>query len=115
MCVSNEKSQYLWSYRIIYIYTDVQIFPVVTICQLKRALTVLFTSDKMVGRTGKGTDKCDTQNGSGVSYCILSDCAATSPSFGCLFCKHTHLFTTKISEVFLYPFATLTLMTFCYP
>lgn len=80
MCVLNEKSQSLWSYGILYMYTNVRILPVVTICELKPALTVLFTSDKMVGRTGEGTDRCDTQNGSGISYRILSDCAATSPS-----------------------------------
>lgn len=115
LCFLNEKSQSLWSYSILYTYTNVHILPVVTICQLKPALTVLYTSDKMVGRTGKGTDKCDTQNGSGVLYRILVDCTATSPSFWCLFCKHTHLFTTTISEVFLYPSATLILMTFWYP
>lgn len=64
-----------------FVYTNVQILPDVTICQLKPALRVLFTSDKMVGRTGKGTDKCDTQNGSGTFCCILAECTATSPSF----------------------------------
>lgn len=83
-------------------------------CQLKPALTVLFTSDKMVGRIGKGADKCDIQNGSGELCCILSHCTATAPSFWRLICKYTHLFTTKISEVFLNP-VTLMPMTFYYP
>lgn len=114
MYVLNEKSQLLWSYSILHMYTNVQILPVVTTCQLKPALTVLFTSDKMVGRIGKGADKCDIQNGSGELCCIPSHCTATAPSFWRLICKYTHLFTTKISEVFLYP-VTLMPMTFYYP
>lgn len=115
MTIMTEKLQSLWSYGILYRYTNVQILPVVTICQLKSDLMVLFASEKMVKGTGKGTDKCVSQNGSGVLYCILSRCTATKPSFWCHSCKYTHLFTPRISEVLLYPFSTFILMTFCYP
>lgn len=58
-------------------YTNVQILPVVMMCPLKPALMVLFTSEKMVERTGEGTDRCNSQGGSAVLYCIRSDCAAS--------------------------------------
>lgn len=68
MCLLNEKSQSLRSYSLPHMCTNVQNLPVVTICQLNPALTVLFTFAKMVGRTGEGTDKCDFWYGSGAWY-----------------------------------------------
>lgn len=78
MGVLTEISQSLWSCGVLYTLTNVQILPVVTMCQLKPALTVLFTSEKMVERTGEGTDRCNSQGGSAVLYCIRSHCAATT-------------------------------------
>lgn len=52
MTIMTEKLQSLWSYGILYRYTNVQILPVVTICQLKADLMVLFASEKMVKGTG---------------------------------------------------------------
>lgn len=77
MGVLTEISQSLWSYGVLDTYTNVQILPFLTMCPLNPALMVLFTSGKMVERTGEGADRCNSQGGSAVLYCICSDCAAS--------------------------------------
>lgn len=76
---------------------------------------VLFTSEKMVERTGEGTDRCNSQGGSAVLYCICSDCAASVVHLSDSASANTLSYLPLEFQVFWYPFATLILMTFCYP
>lgn len=116
MGVLTEISQSLWSCGVLYTLTSVQILPVVAMCQLKPALMLLFTSEKHGGKNRWGHWQMQQP---GWKRCVvlhpLTLCCHNSPSFWQHFCKHTHLFTPRISQASWYPFATSILMTFCYP
>lgn len=111
MCVLNEKSQSFWSYGLLHMCTNVQNLPVVTICQLKQPSQCFSPLLKWWEEQVRALT--NVASGRGAGHVIHLHCL--QPTFLMPPHKHTHVFTINISEVFLCPFSTLILMTFCYP